>query len=178
MELIYWLLIGTGILFVLMFVLIGIILYRVSVKNKIRINILLKSRQWLRFKLKLKKINKEILYNKGNYIFDDRGIIKGKYCDNIYYYEGNPEPIIFDFQHNIPKVQAQDLQTILDSDLIEKLFSEKRLQKLELLLIIVLIITALTLLAVGGGFFVTPNIASEGNAEFIANVTRTVIRGG
>ena len=178
MDWIIWFFIGVGLLFLLLFTLGGIILYKVSVKKKIRINILMKSRQWKRFKVKLQKVGKEITYNDGKYVFDDRGIIKGNLCDNIYYYEGNPEPIIFDFSVNKPKVQAQDLQTILDSDLIEKLFSEKRLAKIEMLLVIILIVVVITLLATGGSFFVASNIQTDGNAEFIANVTRTVLRGG
>lgn len=178
MDLIFWLLIGAGFLFLLLFSLAGIILYRVSVKNKIRINILMKSKQWRRFKVSLRRVGKEIIDNGNRYVFDDRGIIKGKYCDNIYYYEGNPEPIIFDFSSNIPKTQSKDLQTILDSDLIEKLFSEKRLARMELLLIIILIIVGLIVLLCIGDYVVPANIQSTKNAEFLANITRTVLTGG
>jgi hypothetical protein len=173
----WWLIIGVGLLFILLFVLAGIILYRVSVKNKIRVNILMKARIWKRFKIKIRTLGKTIKYNEVGYVFDDKAIIKGKYCDNIYYYEGNPEPIIFDFGSNIPKTQAKDLQTILDSDLIEKLFSEKRLATMEILLWIILIATGITLLAVIGGMFKTVSIANDVNREFLYNITRSAILG-
>jgi len=177
---IYWLIIGIVFFFLCLFALGFVILYRVSNKKKIRINILLKARQWVRFKVKITQLsNKDaIKYKDGVYTFDDRGIIKARYCDNIYYYEGNPEPIIFDFQSNKPKVQAQDLQTILDSDLIEKLFSEKRLARMEMLLIIIMIITIVGLLATGGQYAMPTSIVNDKNAEFIANITRSVIIGG
>jgi hypothetical protein len=178
MDFIIWFIIGAGFLFLCLFTLGGIILYKVQNKNKIRINILLKARRWSRFKLHIKKVGKEIMHNGGRYVFNDKAIIKGTYVDDIYYFEGNPEPIIFDFGSNIPLTQAQDLQTILDSDLIEKLFSEKRLARMEMLLLIILIITFIILGAVIGSYFMKPSIDTQGNAEFIANVTRTVIRGG
>jgi hypothetical protein len=178
MDLIIWFLIGAGFLFVLLFVLGGIILYRVSNKTKIRFNILLKAKRWRRFKLPVRKVSKDIKDHDQAYTFDDRALIKGKYVDDIYYYEGNPNPIIFDFSQNMAKIQARDLQTILDSDLIEKLFSEKRLARMEMLLLIILIITAITLIVSGAHFAVHPNIASTANAKFIANITRTVLTGG
>jgi hypothetical protein len=177
---IIWFFIALGIFFLGLFALGFIILYRVSNKKKIRINILLKARQWVRFKVKITQItNKDaIKYKDGVYTFDDRAIIKARYCDNIYYFEGNPEPIVFDFQQNKPKVQSQDLQTILDSDLIEKLFSEKRLARMEMLLVIVLIVCVVTLLATGGQYAMPTSIVNDKNAEFIANITRSVIIGG
>ena len=177
-SILLWIIIIGGFFFLLMFTLGGIILYRVSVKNKIRINILMKSKQWRRFKRPLRKVGKEIIDSNDRYVFDDRGIIKGKYCDNIYYYQGNPEPIIFDFTANTPKTQSQDLQTILDSDLIEKLFSEKRLARMEMLLIIILILTCISLLGIAGQYFVPANIQTDSNAQWFANITRSVITGG
>jgi hypothetical protein len=177
MEVIWWLLIGLGFILLMIFGLGFIILYRVSTKNKIRINILMKARVWTRFKVKIKSLGRTIQYGTVGYVFDDKAIIKGKYCDNIYYYEGNPEPIIFDFHSNIPKTQAKDLQTILDSDLIEKLFSEKRLATMEILLIIVLIVTVIILLSNIGLFIKPANIVTDSNREFLLNITKTAIRG-
>lgn len=180
MNWLIWFFIALGIFFLALFALGFIILYRVSNKKKIRINILLKARQWVRFKVKITHLSEKdaIKYKEGIYTFDDRAIIKARYCDNIYYFEGNPEPIVFDFQTNKPKVQSQDLQTILDSDLIEKLFSEKRLARMEMILIIVLIICVVNLLATGGTYAMPTSIVNDKNAEFIANITRSVIIGG
>lgn len=180
MELIWFLLGGLGILLLGILFLVFIIFYRISNKSKIRVNILMKARRWMRFKVKLKKVGTGTIKVKDSntgYVFDDRGIIKGKYIDDIYYFEGNPEPIMLDFQSNVPKTQAKDLQTILDSDLIEKLFSEKRLAKMEMLLIIILILVVLGLFACIGNFFVPANIQTDGNAQWILNITQTAIRG-
>ena len=180
MEMVILLLIGLGILLILMLITGLVLIRRISIKTKMQVNIVLKSKHIHRLKIRLKRLPEGITYNERRYIFDDEAVIKGKYIDNIYYYEDNPEPIIFSFKDNIPRTKAKDLQTLLETDLITKLFKESLLENMFLLIIIILIVTILGLVANCIGLFKkgVTLLDNEENRLLIKSIVTETIRGG
>lgn len=176
MEFIIWFLIFLGIL-LLCLILVGIlIIFKISDKKKIRVTIIDKTYKYNRFKVKTKTLSDGIKYGDDTYIFDSECLVKGKWLDEIYFYQGNPNPIRFKHGSEDLKYTSKDLQKVLDSNLIEKLFSEKRLETIELLQIITLIAVAIILLIVAlDTFFLKTDIATVSNQEFIVNAVRTGI---
>lgn len=136
METVLWILIGMGTLFLCMCILAIIFIVRLNNKNKLRVNIILKTHRLRRFTPKKKD---DISYKENKYVYDEEALIRGQYKDDIFFYEGNPKPIVFDFKSNIPTTHAKDLQIYLDNRLVEQLFAEKLFELMKILLIIAVV---------------------------------------
>lgn len=109
----------------------------------------------------------------------ENSVLKTKFRDYVYYLENNPDPIIFDFENNKPLIQSDDFKTVLENDLIEKLFSMKILETIKLLLFIIIVICIITLALSGFGAFSGVNLkASPENYAVLINATKTAISGG
>jgi hypothetical protein len=180
MQTVILLIIGLGVLLLLLIITGLVLIKKIGNKTKIQINIILKSKHIDRFKIKLRRLPEGITRNNRRYIFDDEAVIKGKYIDNVYYYEDNPQPIIYDFKANIPGTKAKDLQTLLETDLITKLFKETLLENMYILIIIILVISALSLIAGGIGAFKkgVTLLDNEENRLLIKDVVLQAIKGG
>lgn len=181
MEPIYWLLIGTSFLFLTGIIILIIYLYKLSLPNKIRINLIMKTNKIIRFRIKKALSGEHITYGNAKYIFDDECLIKGKRLDDIFYYEGNSQPIKFDFKSNSPKTQAKDYKLLQESTLLQQLFSEDIFETIKMLVIINLVATGLVLLGVIIAMFITVKaevVLTPELQEFIVNAVNVAIRGG
>jgi hypothetical protein len=181
MEPIYWLLIGTSFLFLTGIIILIIYLYKLSLPNKLRVNIIMKTNKIMRFRTKKSTSGEYIQFNNSTYIFDDECLIKGKRLDDIFYYEGNSLPIKFDFKGNQPKTQAKDYKLLQESTLLKQLFSEDIFETIKMLVIINLVVTGLVLLGVIASIFVTGKaevVLTPELQEFIVNSVNIAIRGG
>jgi len=119
----------------------------------------------------------------GIYNIDDKCEVKTFWGVNYYYYYGNPNPIIFDFQannNNIVGTKAQDLKSFHESDLINKLFTTQNIDNL--LLIAIVIVGALVLvqiiLSFTGGTPQVTLLPNANNTQIISDAVKIAIRGG
>jgi hypothetical protein len=127
-------------------------------------------------------LNKTEMVEDGEYFIDDKCLIRGFWGYSIYYFYGNPNPINFDFDKNIPHdigTKAQDLKTFHDSDLIKKLFATESLENIIMYLCIGIALLSLATLIViftkQTGHVELAN--TQNNTQIIANAVRMAIRG-
>ena len=127
-------------------------------------------------------LNKTEKVGDGEYFIDDKCLIRGFWGYSIFYFYGNPNPIHFDFDRNIPHdigTKAQDLKTFHESDLIKKLFTLDNLENYILYLCIAIglicIATLIVLITKQTGQVVLAN--TQNNTQIIANAVRMAIRG-
>jgi hypothetical protein len=179
MNFIEWFLILMVGLFVIGSLVIGLfILYRLRVKSNVNASIMLKAGGIQKFVINRKK-STQTKVGDCVYLFDENAVIKTKFKDFIHYMEGNPNPVIYDFKTNKPEISAGDLKVILDSDLIRKLFSLKEIKAIEILLWVILITGILSLILIVIILLKGVTLANNtSNREFLANVTRSVLKNG
>lgn len=127
-------------------------------------------------------LNKTEVVHDGEYFVDEKCLIRSFWGYKLYYFYGNPNPIIYDFDRNIPHdigTKSQDIKTFHESDLIKKLFSLDSLENIIMyicigigllcLVILILIITKQT-----------PQVTlanNQNNTQIIINAVRMAIRG-
>lgn len=146
-------------------------------KKRIVFHIFMPNRRWKNYSLKgLAKT--ENTFGGNLYIFDEKASIHSDWGTHIYYYFGNPQPIIFDassIPH--PKLAGQDMERILKSDLITKLFSTDELEKLLVLMVgfvLFMCVVIIILLIV----FKAPKYVSLVGDNQTMTVIRNACRGG
>ena len=88
---------------------------------------------------KYKNIDKKIEYENKTYTYDDKSVLRKGKRRYIFYRVDVPTPLIFDAKGN-PSFSASNLNTLLETDLIDKLFRKdnKDLKLIKLLLFLVL----------------------------------------
>lgn len=179
MEFIYIFLISLAILFIVLIILGFFIYKKVVSRKKVRFNIILKGNGIRKKKISKNKLSSKIFIDEKYYTFDEKCLIKNNFTDDIFYYENNPNPINFNTRQREPETyNSKDLKSILDSDLIEKLFAEKKIAQMEMIMYIVIGVSVLTLLGIGISFLVPSSINSEANIELIRNVIKDVLING
>jgi hypothetical protein len=173
-----WVVIISISVFMMLLLTIGVIII-VKLGNRKNVHgvILLKSGS--QAKIRFHRIKDRIkTYNGQKYVFDELAVVKTTYKDFIYFMEGNPKPIIYDFKSNKPEIVSQDLKNILDSDLVQKLFSDEDMKLLKLLVIINLILGVLILIILCYNMFNGATLKNnEENYALIYNATRNAIIG-
>lgn len=170
--------ISIGVFALSVIILLSILLYKLSSRKYVHGRIFTKTGSQKKIKFhRLKDKQKNV--DGETFIFDERAVIKTVYKDFIYFMEGNPYPLIYDFKTSKPEIVGKDLKQILDSDLVQKLFADEDMKLLKLLVIIVIIITVLNLIIAlitmfGSGVTIKQ---SEENYAFLYNITRNAIMG-
>ena len=177
--LVIWILVGLGLFCLSVIILMIIIFVRLGMRKNVHGVIFMKSGGLKRFRLnKLKETAKTIDGEKYN--LENDAIVKTSFKDFIYYMEGNPNPLKYDFKANKPEMVAMELRTILKNDLIQKLFADDDINLIKLLVIINLILTALVLIICAISTFGHHTVTLANNAEnynFLLNVTKNAIKG-
>jgi hypothetical protein len=174
-----WLLIGLGLFCLSVITLMIIIYYRLGNRKKVHGIIFLKSGGQKKIKfLKGKEVQQNL--DGETYNLENNAVVKTTYKDFIYFMEGNPNPIKYNFETNKPEMVAMELRTILKNDLIQKLFSDDDISLIKLLVIINCVLTALVLvvscIALFGGSGVQIKQSAE-NYQFLYNITKNAIMG-
>lgn len=124
---------------------------------------------------KFKNIDKKIEYNGKSYTYDDKSVLRKGKRRYIFYRVDVPTPLIFDAKGN-PSFSASNLNTLLETDLIDKLFRKdnKDLKLIKLLLFFVLG----GIVALGVFYFMTQDkgfmLAVE-NKDFLIETIREAI---
>jgi hypothetical protein len=170
--------IGTFGLVFLTILILGILIYvKVSKRTKIRCTVFLKTGSQKSVDIK-REDNKFSLFGK-EYIVNEVAVVKTVMRDYLYYLEDNPTAIIYDFKDKKPSIPADDLKTILDNDLITKLFNLEIFDTIKLLLIIIVVALVIVI-----GLLVwikSTDVQLKNSAEnfnLIVNATRYAITGG
>lgn len=117
----------------------------------------------------------------GEYFIDEKCLIRSFWGYKLYYFFGNPNPIAFDFDKNIPHdigTKSQDIKTFHESDLIKKLFATESLENIIMYICIGigLVCLATLILVVTKS---TPQVTLENNqnnTQVIINAVRMAIR--
>jgi len=135
MMILWWLIIILGGMLFLVFLAIIAVLVTLHYKKRTVFHIFMPDRKWRNHAIgNLSKT--ENTFGGNLYIFDDKCAIHSSWGTHIYYYFGNPQPIFFDPSSTpSPALAGQDMDKILKSDLITKLFSTDELEKLLVLLV-------------------------------------------
>lgn len=174
-----WFLIIFGSTFILSIIILGlIIIYKLKRKKSVHATIFLSSGGQTKFLIDRKKTDK-ISFNNKSYSFDEKAVRKTAWRDFIYYRENKTNPLYFEDDKDTKSMNPEELKIILENDLVSKLFGNKELQTIQLLIIICLITGIISffllLYIVMSGVELKDN---EANREFLMNVTRSVLRGG
>jgi hypothetical protein len=173
-----WFLVIMVSVFVLSVIILGlIIIFKLRHRKNVHGIIFLKAGGQKKFLINRQK-SKVTIVNNEAYNFHENGVIKTTFKDWIYYYENNPNPVIPDFVNSKFGMSASDEKTILENDLITKLFNNKELKTIQLLILITMVTGIISLFMlvylIMGGVKVkqTPELY-----DFIYNATRTAIMG-
>lgn len=119
-------------------------------------------------------------YDKNTYNFTEQEIIKTRFKDFIYYLEGIPDAIHYDFKTFKPTIPSNELNTVLNDNLLKKLFTNEDIERLTLLVIILLVISGLTLILLAFNTFGSHGVQikdSPENHALLINITRSVLTG-
>lgn len=110
---------------------------------------------------KFSKIDKTITYDKNTYTYDDKAILRKGKRRHIYYRVGVPSPLIFEGEGK-PTYSSSNLNTLLETDLWDKLFRKDNPD----FKILKLMVTITMLLLVGLGIYL---FMSKGDSTLITN---------
>lgn len=171
MEMIYWLLIGViGFLLLILLAIVAIFLVLYFRKRTV-FHIFMPDRKWKNYAIKT-LAKRENTFASNMYIFDEKCAIHSSWGTHIYYYFGNSQPIFFDPSSvPSPRLAGQDMERILKSDLITKLFSTDELEKLLVLLVGIVIFMLVAIIIMIIAFKSPARIGLIGD-----NQTMTIIR--
>lgn len=166
-----------GIGFISLSVFLGIYLHRRWKTRTVLFNIV-----GVDGKLRFKRINnpKDINEVYGHsYTYDQKCEVPDRWNKSIFYYEGIPDPILFDRTSITPKVTSKALNNIVEDDFIRKLFNPASPLSLENILgyiTIGLVVIMLYLLVFDN---ISVNLANTPETiDLIKNACRSAVLGG
>jgi uncharacterized membrane protein len=178
MELFGWILVISLGSFVLSVIVLGlIILFKLRKKTNIHATIFLESGSQTSFYFNRKK--KSMTIDEKTYNMNEKAIHKTAWYDYIYFFENNPEPIIYNHNEFKPVIPASELTKILEDNSLQELLTQGEMQTIQLLLIIALCSGVITMVMIiiimskGVKIKITPELTN-----MIYNVTKTAITGG
>jgi hypothetical protein len=174
-----WLLVGLGLFCLSVIGLLIVIFVRLGKRKNVHGIIFMKSGGQKKLKFNRETETSKSI-NGETYNLVNDCIVKTPFKDFIYYMEGNPNPLKYDFNTMKPEMVALELKTILKNDLVQKLFSDDTIDLIKLLVIINLIITAIILIISAIGVFGGGGVnlkQSPENYALIYNATKQAIMG-
>lgn len=163
-----WILVAMFVIFII----VAIIIYRLFIIKRRTIIHIIKPNGTMQ-NVAMMDAPEQIVVEKKTYIYDKSCEIKAFWGYHIYFFYNNPNPIHFNSKNFQVELKSADVQTILESDLIQKLFSTENLDKLILVLVIVAICIGL---ANGVITFSQPNTATlVNNNQTIETIKQGVL---
>lgn len=163
----------------------GLFLYKRWKKNRIYINIISDGGYKERFSRHQEDINETVSYQGESYIFRNECVITTPKDKEIYYLKGKCEPLRISSQgikiiqdSNGNKINAKNLKSIIETELIAKLFKKEILNTENILLFINIIMVGIAIFLL---FLIKSKgvhlIDDETNINLIKNAVTSAIRG-
>lgn len=116
-------------------------------------------------------------FGSGTYIYDSEAELTDFWGKQVYYFEGNPNPIIFDRKAQKVVTNARDLKHIIKNTIIEQLLASDTLTKILMVLSVIILIASIG--GVIAQFIHTPacDLAnSQANIEVISNAFKQALK--
>lgn len=180
MDAITWLIIILGVIALLMIALIIVITIFIRRQRTVFHVIMPDGSMINKGRMRLKVPNMTIAGR--TYIYDDTCAVRRFLGKHVYYLWDSPSPI--DFKMVKGKAEAtlkpQDVEAILKSDLIQKLFAGDKIEKLILLLIVITLIVSIAgiIITLSSSGSTTCNLGGNiTNSAFIRDACTQAIRG-
>lgn len=176
MELFNILLIVTIGLAFLTLVAIGVFAWMFVARKRTVVNIIYENKRRKKHVFKGPMEARFSIENK-TYLYDSDCEVKTYFGDHIYYFYNNPNPVVWDFKAHKVKTDSKELDSLLNTNLIEKLFRAGNIE--QQLLVMLFILIGLVVVNIAIQFFVKPSISLQADPvtlETIASGVRMALQ--
>ena len=171
--------------FIIFFVGLGVMTFYILRKNflekTVRLNFLSDGGHKKMIRVHRKNVNETIDYEEGKYVYDSKAEITTRRGKEIYYFIGNPQPLVFNSKDNsvTANINSENLKAIIETELIAKLFKKEVFSMDAILLIVAVGCSAIGLIMIfmifQGGVVLKDNAK---NVELMTSIIKQAIASG
>lgn len=145
-------LIGIGFTFIIIATMIILVVRKMFLNKRVKAHFITQSGQRSVIFLKKASTLRKVKYNKGTYLYDPKcAIVNFRGQKEIYYMEGNPTPLHFGKKGLLnSSISSENLKNVIETELIDKLFKQSKIEVDNVLTIICLVALGVVLVMLWG----------------------------